>query len=99
MHERIKQLNKNIPTNQQVDCVNHICCYWRGWGKDNDRVESLHKGMGEGIVKKDYLDGSQTRSSVLPPIQRFVKSLSTKGSGGGMEKEKEKEEIQIMLSV
>lgn len=47
--------------------------------------------MGEQIVKRDYLDGTQTRSLVLPKSQRLVKSLSLqqKGSGGGMKRERD----------
>jgi len=37
--------------------------------------------MGVGIVKKDYLDGTQTRSLVLPKSQRFVKSVSQQQKG------------------
>lgn len=45
-----------------------------GIGKYNDGVEALYKVMGDGIIKKDYLDGQRTREVCKIPF------TTTKGS-------------------
>lgn len=50
----------------------------------NDGVESLPKVMGEGVVKEDCSDGTQSKKSgSAKKPARFVKSLSLQRKGVG----------------
>lgn len=60
----------------------------RGGGEKITAWSHYIKSQGNGAVKKDYLDDTQTRSSVLPRSQRALSDplTATKGSGEGMER-------------